>query len=50
MIKTRADLFEAAAKMMRMCDEAGTDYFFNYDGKKMVIDVNSFQLAHIRNF
>lgn len=22
-IKTRADLFEAAAKMMRMCDEAG---------------------------
>lgn len=26
MIKTRADLFEAAAKMMRMCDKAGIPY------------------------
>lgn len=31
-IKSRADLFEAAAKMMRMCDEAGVDYVFKFDG------------------
>ena len=35
MIKTRADLFEAAAKMMRMCDEAGImNYQFKLDGMK----------------
>jgi len=32
MIKTRADLFEAAAKMMRMCDEAEINYAFKVHG------------------
>jgi len=32
MIKTRADLFEAAAKMMRMCDEAEIQHTFKFGG------------------
>jgi len=32
MIKTRADLFEAAAKMMRICDEAEIQHTFKFGG------------------
>ena len=38
MIKTRADLFEAAAKMMRMCDEAGVNYQIKFDGIEININ------------
>jgi len=35
MIKTRADLFEAAAKMMRMCDAAGIRHVWKWNGNKV---------------
>lgn len=35
-IKTRADLFEAAAKMMRMCDAAGIPYVCKVCGNKII--------------
>jgi hypothetical protein len=35
-IKTRAELFEAAAKMMRMCDDAGIDHTYKVGMHKLL--------------
>jgi len=50
MIKTRADLFEAAAKMVRMCDDAGIGQVWKWNGTKtqggtvlLHLDIDSYE-------